>query len=199
VVSTKRVLNRLKRDDNKYEPKSPIGTGMFLPNESAKTKYKEIVDLKVTGDLEVAGELLGSRQIITLGTTTRITNTTEGAKYLKSSGNVVGTSTAGLNMVRDGKAIGMSLLFFVSDFLTTPGGSADLALSFRVNNVATDLVVTKTGFGLGVNKASVQLTRANGVAFEAGDVITCTARQTATLAQFTITKVTAVLEIQSDT
>lgn len=199
MVSTKRVLNRLKRDDNKYEPKTSIGTGMFLPNESAKTKYKEIVDLKVTGDLEVAGELLGSRQIITLGTTTRITNNSGSDIYLKSSGNVIGTSSHGLTMVRDGKAIGLSLFINVSAFQITMDGFANLVLTFRINGVATDLTTSVENFSLGEHSSYVTLTRENGKAFEAGDVITCSVAQESSNATFTINKVTAVLEIQSDT
>lgn len=129
------VLRNTKK--RSFEPKSPIATDMFLPNHSGDhsaghtnipTQDKDIVNKEYTddtflkktggiisGNLNVQGELQGSRAILHFGD---LRGSAVGdTRYLYMAGNGLQCSgTKGYVMPRDGSIVGYSVRFTTGSF-----------------------------------------------------------------------------------
>jgi hypothetical protein len=171
LVSTKRILNRLKKKET-YEPKSEIGTDMFLPNHSGSESYLEKKDvtfknLTVTDNTKLEGELQGGRVWITAGSS-RNSIITPGSLRFMTVDSTYLSATKGIVAPRNGSIVGASIVFDCQ--LIEPGVGPAITFSVATN---TPSEFTKDYDIAGVaNNLTDYHTQARGIdTFNAGDMI----------------------------
>lgn len=159
--------------------------GAFL-NDVAKFEVNE------SGDVKLAGELLGSRQPFGYGDSTlRSAN-----RFQRTINGVVMTTGKGYRMHRPGSIVGNSVLAVISN-IDTPIGDK-FTFTARINgDDATPANVVLDDASTGFRDASVTVARNTSLCtFLAGDILTIEAVLTGTLS---VDDVIGFVEVQFDT